>query len=228
MIGKIRVAIMSIALVILLASSVFAWTAHPLRAGKDDGGSWRLTTIPEHVYNFMVKVPSITIIRKAHRSWDRRWPLGSLSDLPIFEEPLKNVAGVTKALDKIVPSGEVVVVVYYMFINEMVIYCHPNRWEDKEFHENIAIEFNKLRIAFLFMHNIEIIYKGVIQTVAVGRCIPLRLKSLVGIAEPRIAEPSGVCQGRKSGFKPHLRALSTLFWCMPFLSRGKSGLHRVG
>lgn len=139
---KIRTAIMSIAFVLLLTSNVFAWTTHPIRAGQDGGGSWRLTTMPEHI---MDKVPSITMIRKANGQWGRMWPLGDISDLPIFEEPLKNVDRITKALDKIMAPEEVVVLTYCMFINVVVIYFHPDRWKDKEFHENIAKEFNKLR-----------------------------------------------------------------------------------
>lgn len=145
MVGKIRIAIMSIALVVLLTSSVFAWTTHPLRAGQDGGGAWRLTTIPEDVYGFMVRLPSITTIRKTNSPWERVWPLGSTADLLVFEEPSKNVDGITEALDKIISSEEVVAIVYYTFINEAVIYLHPDRYKDKEFHENIAKEFNKLR-----------------------------------------------------------------------------------
>jgi len=64
---------------------------------------------------------------------------------PVDEETNKNVKGVTDTLDKIVPAKEVISLCYYSFVNEAVIYYHPNRWEDKEFHENIAREFNKLR-----------------------------------------------------------------------------------
>jgi len=154
MIGKIKTAIMSIALVVLLASNVFAWTTHPIRAGKDGGGSWRLTTIPEDVYGTMGKLPYITMLRKANGPWKRLSPLGDLSDLLIFEEPLKNTYAITKALDKIISPEEIIVVTYYTIINEAVIYYHRNRWKNKEFHENIAKEFNKLRTAFLFIHNV--------------------------------------------------------------------------
>lgn len=154
MVGKIKTAVISIALVILLASNVFAWTTHPIRAGQDGSGSWRLTTIPEDVYGTMDKLPFITMLRKANKPWKRLWPLNDLSDLLIFEEPLKNTYDITKALDKIISPEEIIVVTYYTVINEAVIYCHRNRWKNKEFHENIAREFNKLRTAFLSMRNV--------------------------------------------------------------------------
>jgi len=133
------------AFVVLLASNVFAWTTNPIRAGQDGGGSWRLTTIPEHAYGSFGKVPFISMIRKDNTPWKRIWPLGDLSNLPVFEEALKNIDGITKALDKIISSEEVISVTYYLFINEVVIYLHPDRWKDKEFHEDIARKFNKLR-----------------------------------------------------------------------------------
>ena len=145
MISKIKTVIMSIALVLLLVGNVFAWTTNPLRAGQDGGGSWRLTTIPEEVYDFMVKVPSITMLRKTNGLWERIWPLGDLAGLPAFEESLKNIDGITKALDEIIAIKEAVGMVYYLYVNEVVIYCHPNKQQDKEFHENIAKKFNKLR-----------------------------------------------------------------------------------
>jgi len=151
---KIRTVIMSIAFVVLLASNVFAWTTHPIRAGQDGSGSWRLTTIPEYVYGAMDKLPFITISKKANSPWERTWPLGSLADLLIFEGSLKNVDGIIKALDKITAPEEVMSMVYFTIVNEVVIYLHPGRWRAKEFNENIAKEFNKLRTAFLFTHNV--------------------------------------------------------------------------
>ena len=154
MAGKIKIAIMSMVLVILLASNVSAWTTNPIRAGQDGGGSWRLTTIPEDVYGTMDRLPFITMFRKANRPWERLGPLDNLSDLLIFEEPLKNTYAITEALDKIISPEEIIVVTYYTFINEAVIYYHRNRWKDRKFHENIAKEFNKLRTAFLSMRNV--------------------------------------------------------------------------
>jgi len=133
---------------------VFAWTTHPIRAGQDGGRSWRLTTVPEDVYGTMNKLPFITMLRKANKPWERLGPLNDLSDLLIFEEPLKNTYAITKALDKIISPEETIVVIYYTVINEAIMYCHRNRWKNKEFHEDIAREFNKLRTAFLSMRNV--------------------------------------------------------------------------
>jgi len=154
MVGKIKTAVISIALVILLTSSVFAWTTHPIRVGQDGGGSWRLTTIPEYMYGTMDKLPFITMLRKVNKPWERLGPLNNLSDLLIFEEPLKNTYAITKVLDKIISPEEIIVVTYYTVIDEVVIYCHRNKWKNKEFHEDIAREFNKLRALFLSMHNV--------------------------------------------------------------------------
>jgi hypothetical protein len=106
------------------------------------------------MYGSFDKVPSILISKKANSLWERTHPLGSLSDLLIFEDPLKNVDGITKALNKITAPNEVISMVYYTIVNEAVIYYHPNRWRDRKFHKNIAKEFNKLRTAFLSMYNV--------------------------------------------------------------------------
>jgi len=127
---------MSIVLVMLLANSVFAWTAHPIRAGQDGGNSWRLTTISQDL-PFGFNLP-FTLATRKNGKWNM---LARLVD----EETSRNVKGVVDVLDKIVPAEEIISLCYYAFINEVVIYLHPERWKDKEFHEDIARKFNKLR-----------------------------------------------------------------------------------
>jgi len=94
-------------------------------------------------FGFINRLPYILVTRK-DGIWDKLMPKGGIK-LKVYSDAEENAKTLMKVLDEIVPATEIISLCYYSFINEAVIYFHPNRWKDEEFHKNIAEKLNDAR-----------------------------------------------------------------------------------
>lgn len=125
--------------------STQAFTTHEIRAAKDGGGDWRLTSITQEMSEneIFIRLPHILTFRNEDGIWKETHP--GIPGSELYKELRKQTQRIIKALDLIVPKEEIISICYWGYINEVVIYFHVNRWEDEKFHRDIIKELNKVR-----------------------------------------------------------------------------------
>jgi len=141
--------------VFLLCNTAFGLSPirNDIRVSKDGAGDYILLSIPQELYDSRQFIDSerfgissyIFTCRKDGK-WDKEFLVSSQrqSNDPLLENAKKHLQTFMSLCDKVIPNERVLAVCYYVDYEELLIYLHPDQWEDRKTHEEVAEKLNNI------------------------------------------------------------------------------------
>ena len=139
--------------VFLLYNTAFGSTSikSDIRVSKDGGGDYILISIPQELYDSQqfldferFGMSSYIFMCRKNSKWDEEFLIASKrpSNAPLLENAKKHLQTFMNLCDKVIPNERILAICYYVDYEELLIYLHPDQWEDKEIYEEVAKKLN--------------------------------------------------------------------------------------
>ena len=136
---------------ILIVKECHAWTGHEFQARLSGGNAWKITSLPEAIYRSeeydmagKLGYLSYVYIVREDGKWDPdlmyMGPIAMDKEAQSFAK--SRIMPMVRAIDKILPNEEMIVISFAVDYVEMFIFFDPVRWKNKEFHVGIAKKLN--------------------------------------------------------------------------------------
>jgi hypothetical protein len=151
-ISAIIMAIIMGVCIFLIVTRCEAWTGHEFEARLTRGNDWKITSLPEAVdnsekYDMASRLGYLSYVFavKEDGKWDNEimfmGPIAAGSEKG--RKWAKTKIGVMmKAVDKVLSSEKIIVILFLPDYGEMSAFFSPERWKDENFHREAARKLN--------------------------------------------------------------------------------------
>jgi len=136
--------------ILTVVSKCEAWTENEFRPAQYGSGDWKITSLPAEIRNSMeYKMGdkmghfSYVLADKCDGKWDKNvMVLGRYVPQGLIDHAKLRIKAAQIALDKVLPDEKVIVISFIIDYTEMDVFFAPKRWQDQEFHNNVAEKLN--------------------------------------------------------------------------------------
>ena len=131
-----------------------AWSNHEFRAEPSPDGSWRVLSMPKEImesdeFHADSRTASVIYGCRDNGVWDQPIViLAKMYNSETINEFTERYIYFLKTLDKILPDEKIISICFWVDYDEFLLYFHPDKWQDKDFHVEAAKLINKQRTEY--------------------------------------------------------------------------------